>query len=926
MALLERHTTLIGVPLAATLKDICYAVWASEPGRAVAAAAILALIVARTSDPQVVALAAWTAGIAGLVEGAMEQAIDQLDAAAAGFAALDQPLTVAATQVSKLIPLAMLGRYDEAMACGRAARDVAQQHGDLKLAHKIEVNLGNIAFRRDRYSEAEAWYRSALAFFEQADEPEFVVNLLTNLANVLAWRYQLDAADGLYRRALQMARSAGLTVVEAGIAGNLGGLALFRGRYDEALDLLEQARRIYGRLELPQDTALTEVEMADAYLELNLAPEALALYERALPIFDQSGFQFEAAWARAHYGRACLVLGRFDEARAALQQAQAAFKLEENGLWGALVGVIEAQLALRSGAFNEVETHVAKAEPLLRAAGNLGQLVAAQTLRGEAFHALGRLDAAQMVFEQALHTAENGGLPQLAQICHTALGRIALAHKDIGRAAAEFQCAIELIESLRMPLPAEEFRTAFVADKLVPFAEMARICLDADTPQAADALAFVEQARSRALLEMLGSQVRYLAARPRDAFESEQIQRLDQVREELNWLYRQINRRLERADPGAAMIAQLQAAAGERELQILEMTRRIQQRGGDQLSTAAGLDLARLQRDLDSAAALVEYYSLDDELIAFVVTGADVHVVRDLAGEDELARLVDQLRFQTDAVRRGIGRNAAHLPQLTRRAQHYLGRLYDLLMRPIAGLLAERRLVIIPHRMLHYVPFQALYDGARYLIETHEIVTAPSAAIFQRCQNIPPSGKQQALLLGVPDARAPRVRDEILALAPLWPDRVALLEDQATIAALQRHASAASVLHLACHGQFRPDSPLFSSLRLADGWLTVRDAYKLELDCDLVVLSACETGVSTVAPGDELLGLARGFFAAGAPALLVSLWTVDDATTAELMATFYRRLRAGDRPATALRAAQSALLRDHPHPFFWAPFVLMGRW
>jgi CHAT domain-containing protein len=133
-------------------------------------------------------------------------------------------------------------------------------------------------------------------------------------------------------------------------------------------------------------------------------------------------------------------------------------------------------------------------------------------------------------------------------------------------------------------------------------------------------------------------------------------------------------------------------------------------------------------------------------------------------------------------------------------------------------------------------------------------------------------------------------------------------------------------VHLACHGQFRPDNPHFSAVRLADGWLTVRDAYSLDLHCELVTLSACESGMSSVTPGDELLGLARGFLSAGAPALLVSLWTADDAATAALMQRFYARLVAGASPATALRVAQCEALRTTPHPYFWAPFILIGRW
>jgi CHAT domain-containing protein len=134
-------------------------------------------------------------------------------------------------------------------------------------------------------------------------------------------------------------------------------------------------------------------------------------------------------------------------------------------------------------------------------------------------------------------------------------------------------------------------------------------------------------------------------------------------------------------------------------------------------------------------------------------------------------------------------------------------------------------------------------------------------------------------------------------------------------------------LHLASHGNFRLDNALFSSVQLSDGWLTVRDVYQLDLsNCELVTLSACETGVNALAPGDEWIGLARGFFTAGAPSLLVSQWVVDDSATADLMLDFYSHLQSGASPATALRSAQCRLLKEKPHPYFWAPFVVLGRW
>lgn len=252
--------------------------------------------------------------------------------------------------------------------------------------------------------------------------------------------------------------------------------------------------------------------------------------------------------------------------------------------------------------------------------------------------------------------------------------------------------------------------------------------------------------------------------------------------------------------------------------------------------------------------------------------------------------------------------------------------LFDLLLASLMPLLGDRRLVVAPHLVLHYVPFHALYDGAHYLVETREVSAAPSATLLHHCVAAPAPPLRRALLLGLPDDYAPRVADEVAAIAPLFAESVTLLGEDATSTGLQHHAPSADLLHLACHGRFRGDSPFFSALHLADGWMTVRDAYALRLACGLVTLSACETGLSALMPGDDLVGLARGFFLAGAPALVVSLWVVDDEATAEFMVTFYRHLLAGLRPAAALRRAQCALLTTHLHPFYWAPFVLLGRW
>jgi len=212
------------------------------------------------------------------------------------------------------------------------------------------------------------------------------------------------------------------------------------------------------------------------------------------------------------------------------------------------------------------------------------------------------------------------------------------------------------------------------------------------------------------------------------------------------------------------------------------------------------------------------------------------------------------------------------------------------------------------------------------VIEKSEISYAPSAAILQQCLERGEHKLRRALLMGVSDEQTPRIADEIQSLSEVFDETKAFVGERATTEALRRNSAGADVVHLACHGQFRSDNPLFSALRLADGWFTVRDAYSLRLDNALITLSACETGANVVAPGDELIGLSRGFFSAGARSVLLSLWMVDDETTAQMMVDFYQETKTGRSLSASLRVAQLKMLEQKTHPFFWSPFVLLGHW
>jgi CHAT domain-containing protein len=133
------------------------------------------------------------------------------------------------------------------------------------------------------------------------------------------------------------------------------------------------------------------------------------------------------------------------------------------------------------------------------------------------------------------------------------------------------------------------------------------------------------------------------------------------------------------------------------------------------------------------------------------------------------------------------------------------------------------------------------------------------------------------------------------------------------------------LIHIATHGRFRQDNPMFSGIRLGDAYLNLYDLYQFKLNAELVTLSGCATGLNVVAPGDELLGLIRGLLFAGAHSLLLSLWDVHDQSTADFMVCFYRRLRGGNGKASALQGSMIELRERYPHPYHWAPFTLIGK-
>jgi CHAT domain-containing protein len=315
-----------------------------------------------------------------------------------------------------------------------------------------------------------------------------------------------------------------------------------------------------------------------------------------------------------------------------------------------------------------------------------------------------------------------------------------------------------------------------------------------------------------------------------------------------------------------------------------------------------------------------------------VVTEREERLVRLAASSADVAESIDLFSFQL-ARRIASGANSRFASRLHQDTVAILARLYEQLMAPLAQHLEHvTSLHHVPAGPLNSVPFHALHDGTRFMIERCNVTRTPSAAAlcalqaFDR-QTDDRAGRQRTgrLIVGVSDERAPLIDAEVDALAAAWPEAKVLRGDEATIERVVRACAEASTIHIAAHGRFPRGSPRSSGVRLADGWWTARHIESsTALRGARVTLSACEGGRLASVGGDEAAGLIRALLSAGVRELLVSEWAAQDQATLRMMARAATDLAQGSDMREAIQRCMRREICEGQHPVLWAPFVLVA--
>jgi len=820
--------------------------------------------------------------------------------------------------------LIYLGRYDEALKAAREARRIFERHCDRLRLARLDSNMGNILYRQNRFQEALTLYERAHEALAEVGEPQDVAAVLSNMAVCLMHLNDFETALHRFDEARGYCETHDMPLLVAQADYNIAYLHYLRGEYTRALELYRAAEHQSEQVGDAFHRALCDLDRSEIYLELNLSDEAGELARRALDGFETLGVPFEAAKAVTNVAIAASHDGEITRALDLFDRARELFTKEGNQVWLALVDFYQALVLYRSGRYLQAQRHCQHALRLFAKASAPGKAVLCELLLARLELDAGDPRAAERACRLALGKATAMQLPILSYQAYFVLGLIAEAQHDPQDAFAAFEKARGGLERLRSHLGAEDLKVSFLKDKLAVYEGLVSIglALGRQRHRQEQAFGFIEQAKSRSLADLISFRGSAIAPHVENALTDE----VRNLRQQINAQYRQIEldegRRDKRSARRVELLRQRTRTLENRLVKSLNAVSRTD-REFAALQGGTSFTVDEIREVLGSDSVLLEYYQARGQIYACVL-GRDSLDVLPVASGDAVRKVLRLLQFQLSKV--GLGSTAGREAEQRRGATDaHLSELYRMLVAPVRDLLRGDHVVIVPHDVLHYLPFHALFDGTRFLTDAYTISYAPSASVYRLCCAKRPRAGGDPLVMGVPDQRAPYIADEVQKVAATFSRARVFIGEEATADRLWSYGPTSPFVHIATHGRFRRDNPMFSSIRLGNGPFNVIDLYQLRLSAELVTLSGCSTGLNAIVGGDELLGLVRGLLYAGAGSVLLTLWDAYDRSTAEFMETFYRELQAGSTKGRAVQLAMRQLRERYPHPFYWAPFILVGQ-
>lgn len=889
------------------------------------------------------------------------------------------------TQSEAAAQRSAIEKFDTAASLFKTAHDPYRQAMSLLRGGRAYVQLGEVR-------KALPYFEETIRLAHELEDVRLEAGAETFVGGIRDVLGDIGQALNHYDRALKLSRQTGSKLTEASALNNIGKIFGDSSDWQKSLDYYRQALTLYRENKSRQQEAITLNNIGVTYLSSGEPEKALEYLEQSLPLLRAGNDRNAEAYTISNIGNVYYRLGKNETALDFLAQARAIQQQTGNRAREAetldLIGLVTFALGQPEKA---LEFHQ-RALDIQRTTGNLRREAIALSSLGNVYNQLHQYDKAlEQLNRSASLYRSLGDLNGLAvTLERTAVAQRASGDITVSRKSIEE--SLQLIETVRARSASQQLRASYFASREQAYEFYVDLLMQQHAREPArghdaEALRAVERGRARSLLEMLTE----TSVDVRKGIDAALLERERNLAQSLNAkAQRQIQLLAAKGSAEEIEILKKEISALEDDYQQVQAAIRKSSPAYAALTQPQPLGLSDIQKQLDPNTLLLEY-SLGDERSYLWVVSKDSLKTFLLPPRENIqkgARRVYDLLTTRSQLKAGetVVDKKQRIAKADVELTTSINELSELILAPAARDVEGKRLAIVADGALQFVPFGALSlsKGSRPLIADHEIITLPSAsALAVQRQNLAqrkPAPYQIAMIADpvfsavddrlnagqregssrreVSDTRIiehiaddpsgktgiRRLRftrqeaEQILAVAPRRTNLKALDFKANRSIATSGDLSQYRYVHFATHGYIDSERPDLSAVVLSlvdengnpqDGFLRAHDIYNLNLPAELVVLSACQTGLGKEIKGEGLVGLTRGFMYAGARRLVVSLWNVNDKATAELMRRFYRgMLKEGLTPAAALRQAQSEMSQHSQWsaPYYWAAFVLQGEW
>ncbi|MEG4106708.1 tetratricopeptide repeat protein [Microcoleus sp. S13_C5] len=868
--------------------------------------------------------------------------------------------------------------YTQSLPLLRAVGDRAGEAATL-------TNIGSVYSQLGEKQKALEYYTQSLPLLRATDYRRGEAATLNNIGGVYSDLGEKQKALEYYTQSLLLSRATGNRGGEAVTLTSIGLVYSELGEKQKALEYYTQSLSLTRATDDRGGEAITLNNIGLVYSQLGEQQKALEYYTQSLPLTRAVGDRPQEAITLNNIGN---VYSKLGEKQKALEYYTQSLPLrravgDRSGEAATLnnIGSVYSQLGEQQKALEYYNQSL----PLTRAVGNRGGEAATLKNIGSVYSELGEQQKALEYYSQSLPLFRAVGDRSGEALTLYSMASVKRDQNNLSEALNDIESSIKIIENLRTKIASPELRSSYFAtvqDSYEFYIDLLMQLHKTNPKSGYDtkALEASERSRARSLLELLFES----NANIREGISPELLQQEKSLQQQLDAIEKQRIVTLSTPNPNATKIDEID----KQRLALLEQYQQIQAQIRTTspryaaLTQPQPLTLPEIQKQiLDENTILLQYSLGKDRSYLWVVTSTGLTSYELPKQVDIETAAKEFLEAITSPIQRDI-------PQQVAQASANLGQV---ILQPAAAQLGNKRLLIVPDGVLHYTPFQALTISPTRgqntnvpLIIEHEIITLPSASslaiLRQNYGDRKPQSQTLAILadpvfspdddrlkgkltpetteklafnnLGLslslrasnrqwPPERLPFTRQEAQTIFSLFPSassRQIFDFDASRTTATDGNLANYQIVHFATHGLANSQNPELSGIlmsmvddkgNLVNGFLRLTDIFNLKLAANLVVLSACQSGMGQNVKGEGMVGLTRGFMYAGAQRVAVSLWSVDDEGTAVLMQKFYQKmLQQKLAPAAALRAAQIEMMQQEKwkSPYYWAAFTLQGEW